>query len=45
MSFILTFFAFSNISDHVVDGVTSLINKIFIHKGSSKNIKKKGEEE
>ena len=37
--------SFSNISDHVVDGVTSLINKIFIHKGSSKNIKKKGEEE
>ena len=37
--------SFSNVSDRVVDGVTSLVSKAFAHKEKSKNIKKKGEEE
>jgi len=37
--------SFSNVSDHVVDGVTSLISRLFSHKEKTKDIKKKSEEE
>ena len=36
---------FSNVSDHVVDGVTALISRVFSHKEKSKDIKRKSEEE
>ena len=37
--------SFSMVSDKVVDGVASVINKIFTHKRKTRNIKEREEEE